>query len=245
MFYHSVVQEDFLEVWQWYWNSIIIFCTLKFTTIIKSHDHFDHYSFPASYLHLYLPCMLTVNVSTNTSFCIMKKVKIPSESKFFVSEPGTSNKSDHWQTLLPSEKTIQWEVRLVRSAKSLILASYLKESYVPAPDFVLIWNKGTRLYMWFPDFLITLEPFFKWSLMRSSNHWNNEGARACILSRFSRVRLCDPMECSPPGSSVHGILQAWILPTQGSSPHLLYCRQILYRWATREAQWRSYLFVTE
>ena len=31
------------------------------------------------------------------------------------------------------------------------------------------------------------------------------------LSCFSRVRLCDPMDCSPPGSSVHGILQATIL----------------------------------
>ena len=29
-----------------------------------------------------------------------------------------------------------------------------------------------------------------------------------LLSRFSRVRLCDPMDCSPPGFSVHGILQA-------------------------------------
>ena len=32
---------------------------------------------------------------------------------------------------------------------------------------------------------------------------------AYVLSRFSR--LCDPMGCSPPGSSVHGILQARIL----------------------------------
>ena len=31
---------------------------------------------------------------------------------------------------------------------------------------------------------------------------------SCLLSHFSRVRLCDPMDCSPPGSSVHGILQA-------------------------------------
>ena len=28
---------------------------------------------------------------------------------------------------------------------------------------------------------------------------------------LSRVWLCDPMDCSPPGSSVHGILQARIL----------------------------------
>ena len=28
---------------------------------------------------------------------------------------------------------------------------------------------------------------------------------------LSRVRLCDPMNCSPPGSSIHGIFQARVL----------------------------------
>ena len=32
-----------------------------------------------------------------------------------------------------------------------------------------------------------------------------------LLSHFSRVQLCDPMNYSPPGSSVSGILQARIL----------------------------------
>ena len=32
-----------------------------------------------------------------------------------------------------------------------------------------------------------------------------------LLSRFSRVRLCNPMDCSPQGSSVHGIFQARVL----------------------------------
>ena len=33
-----------------------------------------------------------------------------------------------------------------------------------------------------------------------------------LLSCFSHdLTLCDPMDCSPPGSSVHGILQARIL----------------------------------
>ena len=38
------------------------------------------------------------------------------------------------------------------------------------------------------------------------------------------LTLCDPMDCSPPGSSVHGILQArileWVamLSSRGSSP---------------------------
>ena len=33
----------------------------------------------------------------------------------------------------------------------------------------------------------------------------------CLLSRFSCVRLCDPMDFSQPDFSVHGILQARIL----------------------------------
>ena len=51
--------------------------------------------------------------------------------------------------------------------------------------------------------------------------------------------LCEPMDCSLPGSSVHGIHQARILsgwafpsqgifPTQGLNPSLLHCRQNLY-----------------
>ena len=32
-----------------------------------------------------------------------------------------------------------------------------------------------------------------------------------MLNRFSRGRFCDPTDCSPPGSSVHGILQAGTL----------------------------------
>ena len=33
----------------------------------------------------------------------------------------------------------------------------------------------------------------------------------CVLVTQSYLTLCDPMDCSPPGSSVHGILQARIL----------------------------------
>ena len=55
----------------------------------------------------------------------------------------------------------------------------------------------------------------------------------CMCAQ-SCLTLCDPMDCSPPGSSVHGILQARILewvaisflqgsfPTQGSNPGLLH-----------------------
>ena len=48
--------------------------------------------------------------------------------------------------------------------------------------------------------------------------------------------ICDPVEGSLPGSTVHGIFQARILewaaisfsPTQGLNPGLLHCRQMLY-----------------
>ena len=36
------------------------------------------------------------------------------------------------------------------------------------------------------------------------------GCGVCVSAQ-SCLSLCDPMDCSPPGSSVHGILQARIL----------------------------------
>ena len=48
----------------------------------------------------------------------------------------------------------------------------------------------------------------------------------CCAYSLSRVRLCDPVDCSPPGSSVHGILQArtleWVAlscPPPGDLPN--------------------------
>ena len=58
------------------------------------------------------------------------------------------------------------------------------------------------------------------------------GGKAKYLMHAKSLQSCptlgDPMDCSPPGSSVHGILQArvleWVacalLPTQGSNPRL-------------------------
>ena len=60
--------------------------------------------------------------------------------------------------------------------------------------------------------------------------------RVKVLVTQSCPTLSHPMDCSPPGSSVHGILQARTLElgaipffqTQGLNPGLLHCRQILY-----------------
>ena len=63
----------------------------------------------------------------------------------------------------------------------------------------------------------------QWLRLHSSNAegkgllsgWGTKSPHAsqhkCVLNRFSCVRLCDPMNCSLPGSSVQGILQARIL----------------------------------
>ena len=34
---------------------------------------------------------------------------------------------------------------------------------------------------------------------------------ACTVSTFSHIQLCDPLDCSLPGSSIHGLSQARIL----------------------------------
>ena len=61
----------------------------------------------------------------------------------------------------------------------------------------------------------------------------------CLVAQ-SCLTLCDHMDCSSPGSSVHGdspgkntgvacsALRQGIFPTQGLNPGLLHCRQILY-----------------
>ena len=55
----------------------------------------------------------------------------------------------------------------------------------------------------------------------------------------SFMTQCDPVDCSLPGSSVHGVFQVRILgvgchsllqgifPTEGSNPGLSHCRQVL------------------
>ena len=72
----------------------------------------------------------------------------------------------------------------------------------------------------------------------------------CAQSPQPCPTLCNPMGCSPPGSSVHGIfpskitgvschaLSQGIFPSQGLNPclpRLWLCRQILCHWATWEA----------
>ena len=79
----------------------------------------------------------------------------------------------------------------------------------------------------------------------------------CLVAQ-SCLTLCDPIDYSPPGSSVHkespgkstgvgchALLQV-ILPTRGSNPGLPHCRWILnclnYQRSSRIREWAAYPF---
>ena len=91
------------------------------------------------------------------------------------------------------------------------------------------------------------------TLSSGSNH-DPSPKFMCVLSHFIHVQLCDPMDCSLPGSSVHGILLAGILEwvvlpsSRGSSQprdgtHISCdCRQILYCWVTHTKSQNVNLF---
>ena len=79
----------------------------------------------------------------------------------------------------------------------------------------------------------------------------------CLVAQLCPT-LCNPMDCSPPGSFVHGdspgentgvgccALLHGIFPTQGSKPGVPYCRQILYhlshQGSPRKLEWVAYPF---
>ena len=84
------------------------------------------------------------------------------------------------------------------------------------------------MYGWIPS-------LFTWNY---HNVVNRLCAVLCLVTQFC-LTFCNPMSCSPPGSSVHGDspgqntglgchpLGEGIFPTQGSNPGLLHCRQTL------------------
>ena len=79
----------------------------------------------------------------------------------------------------------------------------------------------------------------------------------CLVAQWYPT-LCDPMDCSLPGFSVHGdspdkntgvschVLLQEIFPTQGFNPGLPYCRWILYclnhQGTPRILEWVAYPF---
>ena len=79
--------------------------------------------------------------------------------------------------------------------------------------------------------------------------------RMCVLSLQSCPTLCDPMDCSPPGSSVHGIFQGRILewvsmPSSrysclGIKPASLSSPALAGEFCTTSATWEALALIIE
>ena len=116
----------------------------------------------------------------------------------------------------------------------------------------LIWGNYSCLWkrQWHPTPVLLLEKQWRTVEIWSSVDMNPKGpvklkvlpdkTVMCLVIQ-SCPTLCDPTDCSPPGSSVHGdfpgkntgvgcraLLQR-IFTTQGSNPGLPHCKWILYR----------------
>ena len=81
----------------------------------------------------------------------------------------------------------------------------------------------------------------------------SKNIRLCLVAQSCPI-LWDPIECSPPGSSVHGdspdkntVFQG-IFPIQGSNPGLPHCRWVLYhlsyQGSPRTLEWVAYPFAS-
>ena len=69
-------------------------------------------------------------------------------------------------------------------------------------------------WFWFDYLCVCVPAPLSFSLSPSHTHTHTLYTHRCIwllAQLFSRVWLCEPMDCSPAGSSVHGISQARIL----------------------------------
>ena len=119
---------------------------------------------------------------------------------------------------------LTWEVITVQGGEHWF------EARVPA------LNQGSTL-----DFFLTLGKLLNTPVPQFPHIYSNNYhyLMVCLVAQ-SCPTLCDPMDCSPPGSSVHGdspgkntgvachsLLQG-ISPSQGSNPDLPDCRWILY-----------------
>ena len=106
-----------------------------------------------------------------------------------------------------------------------------KEKKIDWWRFHGFWLLKTSWSFFFPSFFSIVK-----DLVLCFSSW----VVLCFVAQLCPT-LCDPMDCSPPGSSVHGespgkyarvgchpLLQG-IFPTKESNPGLPHCRRMLYR----------------
>ena len=79
---------------------------------------------------------------------------------------------------------------------------------------LLLWETlvfAHRAFGWLVRPAYVMEGFFGFSKEAERTGWLGGWVRVGVLVTQLCLTLCDPMDCSPSGSSVHGILQARIL----------------------------------
>ena len=119
------------------------------------------------------------------------------------------------------------------SQKYKILIIKELEEHVSSLMNVLVSHENTKKKMHFVECWNNI-----WTLQESKSTTQSKVKWSEVSQ--STPTLCDPMHCSLPGSSIHGIFQAIVLewiaisfsgifPTQGSNPSLPHCRQTLNR----------------
>ena len=93
---------------------------------------------------------------------------------------------------------------------------------------------------------------WKNDIYQGQNYRKNNEERMCVHSKLLQccVTLCNPMDCSPPGSSVHGIFQArileWVpcpplghLPYSGIKPKSLRSPELTGRFFSTSTTWEA------
>ena len=120
--------------------------------------------------------------------------------------------SSHWpprspeRLLLCLPKLSSQDAGFSDAASDLAAASHLL-----SPTSQTVLGSAPLLHLLIPKFTSSPIALNTIRMLVVVNHivFTRTYHRTCVLSRFSRVQpaLCNPMDCSPPGSSVHGILQ--------------------------------------
>ena len=128
-----------------------------------------------------------------------------------------------------------FSIHLLMSSQklSLSLFTWIKLCYTKKKKYVL-WSQKNLISSFASHYLCELRQIFE--LLWIQFLFGGNSGKVKVLISQSCPTLCHPMDCSPPGSSVHRILQARILEwvaisfsrgiflTQRSNPGLLHYR---------------------
>ena len=130
----------------------------------------------------------------------------------------------------PGTIYIKWDIVLVYKIKM----NKLRITQCPFLSFCShLWALKLQFSLEKTHLSFYTSPCDRYTFFFSTSHF------VCLVTQ-SCLTVCNPMDCSPPGFSVHGdspgknagvgchaLLQG-IFPTQGSNPGLPHCRQIHY-----------------